>query len=90
MKRKNLYNFSVNSFEKYAKIKDPTFKDLSYNNLASMINAMKVKDAQPESINNYLTHLRALFNLAKKKKIHFQIWIFHLVLCKRQGNMIKK
>jgi len=64
-------NTAVNSFAKFAKINDPTFKDLSYNNLAFMCNAMKIEKAQPESINNYLSHLRALFNIAKKKKIHF-------------------
>jgi hypothetical protein len=83
-------NTAVNSFSKYTKINDPTFKDLTYNKLASMCNELKAKDAQPETINNYIAHLRSLFNIAKKKKIHFSDLNFPSDLMQRTRRHDKK
>jgi len=81
---------AVKGFGKYTKIPDPVFKDLSYNNLEALCVSMKKSGAQPESINNYLTHLRALFNLAKKKKIIFSDFEFPTDLIQKTRRHDKK
>jgi site-specific recombinase XerD len=81
---------AVKSFGKYTKIPDPVFKDLSYNNLETLCVSMKKSGAQPESINNYLTHLRALFNLAKKKKIIYSDFQFPKDLIQKTRRHDKK
>ena len=65
---KNTMN-AVLRFGYYNKLKDPSFKDLSFNALEKMTVQLLKEGKQPETINQYLAHIRALFNYAKRKKV---------------------
>ena len=60
---KNTMN-AVLRFGFFNKLKDPSFKDLSFNALEKMTVQLLKQGNQPETINNYLAHIRALFNYA--------------------------
>lgn len=60
---------AVKRFGYFNNLDNPSFKDLTYSSLEKMVVELKRNGNQPETINNYLSHLRALFNYGKKKKV---------------------
>lgn len=73
---KNNTNNVLVTLKNYLELDDVSFEDITYDNLQKLKRILKEKGAVADTFNNYLRHIRAVYNDALKKKITYREFNF--------------
>jgi len=73
--KKNTTNVLV-TLKNHLQLKDVSFEDITYENLVKLKKILKEKENVGDTFNNYLRHIRAVYNYAIKKKITYREFNF--------------
>tara|TARA_B110000259_G_C13993017_1_gene393288 strand:+ start:209 stop:1744 length:1536 start_codon:yes stop_codon:yes gene_type:complete len=66
----------LETYKNHLKLSDVTFEDITYDNIQKLKKVLIERDTVPETYNNYLRHIRALYNFAITKKITYREFNF--------------
>jgi len=67
---------ALNACMNHLEINDITFEDITYDNLKKLKKIILNKELSPDTYNNYFRHIRAVYNLALKKKATYRHFNF--------------
>lgn len=70
------YRNAVNAFSLHTGIKNPCFKDITFENFQKLKQSLDEKGRSKQTLNTYLKNFKAICNYAKKRKITFQEFNF--------------
>lgn len=87
--KKNTTNVLV-TMQNHLELEDISFEDINYENINKLKKILKERGAVAETFNNYLRHIRAMYNDALKKKITYREFAFSKDLFIRVNSHNKK
>ena len=73
--KKNTTNVLI-TLQNHLRLNDISFEDITYENLQKLKKILKEKGSVADTFNNYLRHIRAVYNDALKKKITYREFNF--------------
>jgi hypothetical protein len=70
------YRNAINAFSLHTGIKNPCFKDITFENFQKLKQSLDEKGRSKQTLNTYLKNVKAICSYAKKRKITFQEFDF--------------